>query len=133
MGRSQADLYQYADQRIGVGRYCLMCLGASPDPGRPTQVGAYLRYRAAWGQATPLTADRHQHAECVLLQADGADDLGRGNGDGDSRDLFGPDPGPVFVDGTPLAARWWDGSPAGLQIHSLEADGDDLLFVAELG
>ena len=188
------DLYQYADQRIGVGRYCLMCLGANPDPGQPTQVGAYLRYRAGWGQATPLTADRHrlppassnrfllhqrsdteyfilenrrqtgrdamlpgsglaiwhidelgsnarpldapeghQHAECVLLQADGADDLGRGNGDGDSRDLFGPDPGPVFVDGTPLAARWWDGSPAGLQIHSLEADGDDLLFVAELG
>ena len=188
------DLYQYADQRIGVGRYCLMCLGANPDPAQPSSVGAYLRFRAGWGEASPLrpglnrlppasgnrfllhqrseteyfilenrrsegrdavlqssglavwhidelgsnarpldAPEGHRHAECVLLQADGADDLGRGNGDGDAHDLFGPGASPLFVDGTPLAARWRDGTPAGLQIHSLQADGDDLLFVAELG
>ena len=188
------DLYQYADQRIGIGRYCLMCLGGNPDPARPTQVSAYLRYRAGWGDAQPLTAGQHRlppassnrfllhqrsdseylilenrrqqgrdvmlpgsglavwyvdelgsnarpldapeghrHAECMLLQADGADDLGRGQGDGDSGDLFGPGPGPIFADGTPLAPRWRDGTPTGLQIHSIQADGDDLLFVAELG
>lgn len=187
------DLYQYADQRIGVGRYCLMCLGANPDPCQPTQVGAYLRYRAGWGEATPLTSghqrlspasgnrflihkrsnteyyilesrrregrdamlpgsglaiwhidelgsnarpldmpEDHQHAECRLLQADAQDDLGRGEGDGDTQDLFSPDPGPVFADNTPLAALWWDGTPSGLQIHSLEAEGDDLVFIAEL-
>ena len=188
------DLYLYADQRIGVGRYCLMCLGANPDPCQPTQVGAYLRYRAGWGQADKLTSGRHRlppsttnrflihqrseteyfilenrrregrdamlpgsglaiwhidelgsnarpdempeghrHAECRLLQADAAQDLDRGADDGDTMDLFGPDPGAVFVEGTALAAQWWDGTPAGLQIHSLEADGDDLVFVAEVG
>jgi M6 family metalloprotease-like protein len=188
------DLYQYADQRIGVGRYCLMCLGANPDPCQPTLVSAYLRYRAGWGEAEVLTSGRHrmapstgnrflihqhsqteyfifenrrrsgrdvmlpssglavwhidelgsnarplempdghQHAECRLLQADAAEELDRGADDGDTTDLFGPGPGPVFVDGTALAARWWDGTDAGLQIHSLQADGDDLVFVAEVG
>lgn len=187
------DLYQYANQNIGIGRYCLMCLGGNPDPARPTQVSAYLRYRAGWGDAALLTPGQHrlppsssnrfllhqrsdteylilenrrqqgrdvmlpgsglavwyidelgsnarpldapeghQHAECMLLQADGADDLGLGNGDGDAADLFGPGPAPIFVDGTPLAPRWRDGTPTGLQIHSIEADGDDLLFEAEL-
>ncbi len=188
------DLYQYADQRIGVGRYCLMCLGSNPDPRRPTQVSAYLRYRAGWGEATPIGSglqrlgpassnrflvhtrsdteyfilenrrregrdmmlpssglavwhidelgsnarpndapEGHRHAECVLLQADSRDDLGRGDGDGDDGDLFAPAPGPVFVDGSQRAARWWDGTPVGLQIDSIEADGDDLVFNVELG
>lgn len=188
------DLYLYADQRIGVGRYCLMCLGANPDPRNPTLVGAYLRYRAGWGDAAPLRAGQqtlppsttnqflihrkndteyfivenrrnhgrdamlmssglaiwhidelgsntrpdaapegHQHAECRLLQADGLDELDLGLDDGDAQDLFGPDPNPVFVDGTSLSGRWWDGSDSGLQIHSIQAIGDDLSFIVELG
>lgn len=187
------DLYQYADQRIGVGRYCLMCLGGNPDPAQPTNVSAYLRYRAGWGEASPLVPGTnrlpparsnrfllharndteyfilenrrsegrdamlhssglaiwhidelgsnarptdappgHQHAECVLLQADGSDDLGQGTDDGDGGDLFSPGAGPLFADGTALAARWRDGTPARLQIHSLQADGGDLVFEAEL-
>lgn len=187
------DLYLYANQRIGVGRYCLMCLGANPDPRNPTQVGAYLRHRAGWGDATPIAAgeqrlppassnqflihrkdeteyfiienrrnrgrdatlagsglaiwhidelgsnsspstspDGHQHAECVLVQADGLDELGRGIDDGDSGDLFGPASGPVFVDATPRSARWWDGNASGLQIHSIQALGEDLSFIVEL-
>ena len=74
----------------------------------------------------------HQHEECRLLQADGLTELDDGADDGDGTDLFGPDPNPLFVDGTPLAARWWDGSDAGLQIHSLRAEGDDLVFTVEL-
>jgi M6 family metalloprotease-like protein len=187
------DLYLYANSRVGVGRYCLMCLGANPDPHNPTQVSAYLRFRAGWGEAAPITAgeqqlapassnaflihrkneteyflfenrrnrdrdaelassglavwhidelgsnsnpraspDGHQHAECVLLQTDGLDELGRGIDDGDARDLFGPAPGPVFIEGTPRSARWWDGSDSGLQIHSIQAVGEDLSFVVEL-
>ena len=47
------DLYNYADQRRGVGDFCLMCLGGNADPRNPAQIGAYLKYRAGW--ADPLT------------------------------------------------------------------------------
>ena len=187
------DLYDRATNRKGVGRYCLMCLGCNADPRNPTHVGAYLRWRAGWGEAQTLSAGPqrlspsttnqflihrrsdteyfllenrrnhgrdaalgssglavwhvdelgsnfdatqapigHQHEECRLLQADGLTELDDGGNDGDSTDLFGTDPNPLFVDGTPLAARWWDGSDAGLQIHSLRAEGEDLLFTVEL-
>lgn len=43
------DLYNYADQRRGVGQYCLMCGGGNADPHNPHQIGAYLKYRAGWG------------------------------------------------------------------------------------
>ena len=52
------DLYDYADSAKGVGRYCLMCLGSYHPTTNPTRVSAYLRYRAGWGEAVPLTAGR---------------------------------------------------------------------------
>ena len=50
------DLYDNATSRRGIGRYCLMCLGCNADPHNPTRPTAYLRWRAGWGEATPLTA-----------------------------------------------------------------------------
>ena len=47
------DLYEYADQRLGVGSYCLMCLGGNASPKNPIQIGAYLKYRAGW--SNPVT------------------------------------------------------------------------------
>jgi len=189
------DLYAYpgTKQKIGVGRYCLMCLGARADESNPTQVCAYLKYRAGWGEAVEVAPglnslsaakpDRflihrkseteyfilelrlnrgrdealagaglaiwhidelasnaepesapagHQHAECVMLQADGKRQLELGQGDGDATDLFGPEPNPVFVAGTALSGNWWDGSPSGLQIHAIARKGDDLQFVAQI-
>ncbi len=48
------DLYDYGlddpgqkPQSNGVGLFCLMCWGG-PDNGNPTQIGAYLKYRAGW-------------------------------------------------------------------------------------
>jgi M6 family metalloprotease-like protein len=189
------DLYDRETNRRGVGRYCLMCLGCHADARNPTLPGAYLRWRAGWGDAQGLAAGEqrlppsssnrflihrrsgvdteyfllenrrrdgrdaalaasglavwhidelgdnfepgrsmagHQHAECRLLQADGLTELDDGSDDGDGTDLFGPGPDPVFVDGTARAPRWRDGTPAGLQIHSLRNDGDDLVFTVEL-
>ena len=50
------DLYDYGDESNGVGVYCLMCAGANVDPKNPTQINAYLKYRAGWAdQVTPIT------------------------------------------------------------------------------
>lgn len=49
------DLYDYGDQSNGVGHYCLMCFGG-PDEKNPTQVCAYLKYKAGWAdKVTPIT------------------------------------------------------------------------------
>jgi len=189
------DLYQYDDSRRGVGRYCLMCLGPYNTAQNPTHVGAYLKHRAGWGDAVPLTPGRHslstlepnrfyiharttdkteyfliegrrntgrdaglsstglaiwhidelgsnthpadgpaghQHYECTLLQADGLDELRLGEDSGDSQDLFGTAEGPAFGEGSPISGTWWDGTPSGLRIHSVEASGSELGFTAEI-
>ena len=187
------DLYDNATSRRGIGRYCLMCLGCNADPHNPTRPTAYLRWRAGWGEATPLTAgpqrlppaarnafllhrrsdteylllenrlgqgrdaalassglaiwhvdelgsnydltraaSGHAHAECRLLQADGLDELDLGLDDGDGSDLFGAGTAQVFVPGTSMAAGWWDGSDAGLQIRDLRYEGEDLCFNVEI-
>lgn len=46
------DLYQYSNQRLGVGEYCLMCVGGNADKLNPTNICAYLKYRAGWGEVT---------------------------------------------------------------------------------
>jgi hypothetical protein len=50
------DLYDYGGESAGVGGYCLMCAGGNLDPRNPTQVGAYLKYKAGWASASPITA-----------------------------------------------------------------------------
>jgi len=42
------DLYDYGNESQGVGAYCLMCAGANIDERNPTQIGAYLKYKAGW-------------------------------------------------------------------------------------
>lgn len=42
------DLYDYGYQSAGVGVYCLMCAGGVQNPKNPTQIGAYLKYKAGW-------------------------------------------------------------------------------------
>ena len=49
------DLYDYKNDGVsshGVGSFCLMCAGANIDERNPTQVGAYLKYRAGWADNT---------------------------------------------------------------------------------
>lgn len=58
------DLYQYSNQRLGVGEYCLMCGGGNADKLNPTNICAYLKYRAGWGQTTAAAA-----GQAVTLEA----------------------------------------------------------------
>ena len=49
------DLYDYGYESNGAGHYCLMAYGG-PDEKNPTQIGAYLKYKAGWAtRATPIT------------------------------------------------------------------------------
>jgi M6 family metalloprotease-like protein len=48
------DLYDYRRDGVnshGVGGFCLMCAGANINEKNPTQVGAYLKYRAGWADS----------------------------------------------------------------------------------
>ena len=48
------DLYDPGDDEFeshGVGGYCLMSHGASIDERNPTQICAYLKYRAGWASS----------------------------------------------------------------------------------
>ncbi len=54
------DLYDAATSQRGVGRYCLMCQGCNVAPRNPTLVGAYLRWRAGWGEAIVATTGEHR-------------------------------------------------------------------------
>lgn len=49
------DLYDYGYESCGVGSYCLMCSGG-PDDKNPTQVCAYLKYKAGWGEKVTTLA-----------------------------------------------------------------------------
>lgn len=49
------DLYDYGYESCGVGAYCLMCSGG-PDEKNPTQVCAYLKYKAGWGEKVTTLA-----------------------------------------------------------------------------
>jgi len=50
------DLYDYGYQSYGVGLYCLMCYGG-PDDKNPTQVCAYLKYKAGWADKVTLLTE----------------------------------------------------------------------------
>ena len=45
------DLYDYDNDSNGVGVYCLMCAGGNVNEKNPTEVCAYLKYRAGWAQS----------------------------------------------------------------------------------
>ena len=54
------DLYDYGQddfQSSGVGSFCLMCAGANINEQDPTEVGAYLKFKAGWADSvTAITA-----------------------------------------------------------------------------
>ncbi|OPY38358.1 MAG: hypothetical protein A4E35_00781 [Methanoregula sp. PtaU1.Bin051] len=53
------DLYDYGYESFGAGDYCLMASGG-PVAGNPTQVGAYLKYKAGWAdKVTALVAGNY--------------------------------------------------------------------------
>lgn len=48
------DLYDYARDLFrsnGIGSFCLMCAGGNINEKNPTQVNAYLKYRAGWADS----------------------------------------------------------------------------------
>lgn len=73
---------------------------------------------------TPYT----MHKECVLVQADGRDDLGLVANYGDSSDLFHRGSTAAFGDRTTPSAHWWNGSVSGLNITSIGDPGDGITF-----
>jgi M6 family metalloprotease-like protein len=182
------DLYPYDKQETGVGQYCLMGLGAVAAQTNPTQVCAYLKFKAGWGEAREVQAGEnllpfaqpnrflihrrdaheylllelrrgsgrdallheegvavwhvdeqgsntwpeqqvpgHQHAECVLLQADGLREVDTGAELGDEGDLLHPD-----RSSAPRGFRWKDGASAGLVIEALRSDSEGFRLIARL-
>lgn len=51
------DLYDYGYESRGVGSYCLMCSGGSVDRKNPTNICAYLKYKAGWSQKLTQISD----------------------------------------------------------------------------
>lgn len=54
------DLYDYRRDGVyshGVGSFCLMCAGANINEKNPTQVNAYLKYRAGWANSVTEITD----------------------------------------------------------------------------
>jgi M6 family metalloprotease-like protein len=41
------DYYDYGDESLGLGNFCLMSSGGS-NPKNPSRISAYLRYKAGW-------------------------------------------------------------------------------------
>lgn len=81
---------------------------------------------------TPNT--RHQNFEVTLIQADNRWDLHQNVNAGDAEDLYyagnhAAGYANEFSDHTAPAARWWDGSPSGLRVHSFSAPGPVMEFV----
>jgi M6 family metalloprotease-like protein len=53
------DLYDYGYESRGTGVYCLMCAGGH-DEKNPTQICAYLKYKAGWTKEVVPTTDQKQ-------------------------------------------------------------------------
>lgn len=72
-----------------------------------------------------------QHYECSLVQADGRHDLERDRANqGDAGDLFvAPS---AFGPATQPASHWWDGTPSGLELHSISGAGETMTFGVRL-
>jgi M6 family metalloprotease-like protein len=76
-------------------------------------------------QMTPAS-----HYECSLVQADGKNDLERGNNDGDVNDLFRSGVNNRLADSTQPSSKWWDRTSSGLEIHSIGPAGASTTFSA---
>jgi hypothetical protein len=76
-------------------------------------------------QMTPAS-----HYECSLVQADGKNDLERGNNDGDENDLFRSGVNDRLADSTQPSSKWWDRTSSSLEIHSIGPAGASTTFSA---
>jgi M6 family metalloprotease-like protein len=180
------DLYDYGNQSLGVGAYCLMGFGGS-NVKNPTQVCGYLKYKAGWAdRVTSLNKgtftakadindvflwpkdsseyfvvenrfkeqrdgslpgsglaiwhvdelgdeDNEQmtptmHYECSLEQADNKFDLEKRKNIGNLEDLFYEPERASFSNSTKPDAKWWDGSPSGLDITDISKPGKEMHF-----
>lgn len=71
------------------------------------------------------------HWRVSVEQADGLYELENGKNNGNAGDYFSP--GDVFNDNSTPSARWWDGSPSGLDIQEISGKGDlAIMFVYKL-
>jgi M6 family metalloprotease-like protein len=71
------DLYDYDQDSVGVGAWCLMCAGADADPRNPAQFCAWLKLKAGWaGSLRPTPRD----GAVVELSSQGNDFLVRRKG-----------------------------------------------------
>ncbi|OYO29084.1 M6 family metalloprotease domain-containing protein [Janthinobacterium sp. PC23-8] len=62
------DLYDYGAESSGIGDFCLMCSGSNVDKKNPTQVNAYLKYRAGWASSTASIRPGNATAEANANQ-----------------------------------------------------------------
>lgn len=63
------DLYDYGYESAGVGAYCLMCAGPNVSEKNPTDVDAYLKFRAGWAKSvTNITAGLSASAAAAANQ-----------------------------------------------------------------
>lgn len=75
----------------------------------------------------------HANYELTLVQADNRWDLEYDQNPGDADDLYFPgnaSPGYSnhFSDATAPSARWWDGTPSGLNLYDFSASGSTMTF-----
>ncbi len=74
-----------------------------------------------------------RHYECSLVQADNRFDLERGSNGGDNRDLFHAGINSRFADTTLPPSKWWDGTPAALDINNISQSSVSMTFSASVG
>lgn len=70
------DLYNYTDQKRGIGKFCLMCQGGNANQRNPVNIGGYLKYRAGWTSTSILDAGMRATADYdsnhVFIHSNGA-------------------------------------------------------------
>jgi M6 family metalloprotease-like protein len=69
-----------------------------------------------------------KHFECSLKQADGKNNLEKGQGQGDDGDLYHAGHKDEFSDETKPSSRWWDGTSSGLHVRGISDTGIKMSF-----
>jgi len=70
----------------------------------------------------------HQRFECVLVQADGRNDLGDGTNQGDTSDLFKSGLNDRFDDISSPSSKWWNGTSSNLRLSNIGSAGQTISF-----
>lgn len=129
------DLYQYSDQRRGIGNFCLMCGGGNADPRNPVEICAYLKFRAGWLDVSQLKAgqshDLGDGNRALVHSNNSSEYFIIENRQRRQRDAALPDEGLAVWHVDELGSNAEpEKAPPGHQHHEcrlLQADGDDAL------